>query len=57
MAPYTHTHELNPGSLIDVDTELATNGNKPTDADIIAEVTGALNVSIEDDEADGDFSD
>ena len=27
------------------------------DADIIAEVTGALNVSVEDDEADDDFSD
>ena len=48
--------EPNPGSLIDVDVELATDCNKPTDADITLK-QGELNVSIEHDETDDDFSD
>ena len=36
--------QLNPGSIADIDEQLATHGNKPTDADIIAEVIDALHL-------------
>ena len=42
--------ELNSGGILDA--ELTANGNKPTAADIIAEVAGSLNVMIEDDKED-----
>ena len=41
--------ELNAAILLDIDEELSTNGGKPSDADILAEIRGEI---VDDEEAD-----
>ena len=51
--PEEVTEELNATDLLDVDAELSTNGEKPSDAEIIAEIRGE--VTDDEDETDIDF--
>ena len=51
--PKEALEELNATDLLDVDAELSTNGEKPSDAEIIAEIRGE--VPDDEDETDIDF--
>ena len=51
--PKEALEELNATDLLDVDAELSTNGEKPRDAEIIAEIRGE--VPDDEDETDIDF--
>ena len=52
--PEEAPEELNTTDLLDVDAELSTNGEKPSDAEIIAEIRGEVPDNDED-ETDIDF--
>ena len=52
--PKEALEELNATDLLDVDAELSTNGEKPSDAEIIAEIRGEVPDNDED-ETDIDF--
>ena len=52
--PEEAPEELNTTNLLDVDAELSTNGEKPSDAEIIAEIRGEVPDNDED-ETDIDF--
>ena len=52
--PEEAPEELNATDLLDVDAELSTNGEKPSDAEIIAEIRGEVPDNDED-ETDIDF--
>ena len=53
LLPGEAPEELNPTYLLDVDAELSTNREKPSDAEIIAEIRGE--VPDDEDETDIDF--
>ena len=53
LLPEEAPEELNPTYLLDVDAELSTNREKPSDAEIIAEIRGE--VPDDEDETDIDF--
>ena len=52
--PEEAPEELNTTDLLDIDAELSTNGEKPSDAEIIAEIRGEVPDNDED-ETDIDF--
>ena len=54
LLPEEAPEELNPTYLLDVDAELSTNREKPSDAEIIAEIRGEVPDNDED-ETDIDF--
>ena len=52
--PEEASEELNATDLLDVDAELSTNGEEPSDTEVIAEIRGE--VSDDEDETDIDFA-
>ena len=53
--PYEVPEELNAAVLLDIDAELSTNGDKLSDAEILAEVRGEAIQEEEEEEEEGDI--